>query len=168
LDYVTATEAASLPRFIDKIDKGSTPGECWNWIACKLQGYGIFQFQGKPRKAHRVSFISAYGEFAGDLHTNHLCNNRSCVNPEHMEATTAKLNTLWSDLAPAAKNAAKTHCLRGHPFDLITPGRRDCSICLNARIKKAQEKRKWRLKNEPGFRMSYNEKHRLYMQNRGK
>lgn len=114
-----------LERFWSKVDKaGPLPekrpdlGPCWVWTGSRNQsGYGNFAVhQADVWKAHRFSYLLAHGELRGDLEVDHLCRNRGCVNPRHLEEVTHLENTLQSG-NPTALNAAKTHCLRGHEFN---------------------------------------------------
>jgi hypothetical protein len=74
------------------------------------------------------------------LHIDHLCRNRACCNPAHLEAVTCKENILRSPIAVATINAAKTHCIRGHEFSpentIVTKTQRACRTCVraNARV----------------------------------
>ncbi len=65
--------------------------------------------------AHRFSYELANGPIPEGLQIDHLCRNRGCVRPDHMEAVTPRVNYLRGDSVPA-KNARKTECKRGHPF----------------------------------------------------
>jgi hypothetical protein len=74
-----------------------------------------------------------------DFDIDHLCRNRRCVNPEHLEAVTHRENMVRGDTF-AARNAAKTHCSKGHPLsgeNLVNQKRGDrvCRICANARVR---------------------------------
>jgi len=78
------------------------------------------------------------GPIPDGLTIDHLCRNRACVKPAHLEAVSQRVNTLRSPIAVAAINARKTHCKRGHAFDdlntrvSIGPNgqrRRDCRAC---------------------------------------
>lgn len=125
---------AVLPdRFWSKVDK-SALGGCWSWIGCKARGgYGMFRL-GKMVLAHRIAYEAYIGDIPQGLEIDHLCRNRSCVNPEHLELVTHQENTLRGDTLTAA-NARKTHCPRGHLYDAIDiRGRRWCRMCHDDQV----------------------------------
>lgn len=108
------------PRFWSKVNKDGplwSGTHCWPWTACRnAAGYGRFAL---PRKggtsAYRVAYELIKGPVPDGLELDHLCRNHSCVNPDHLEAVTPKVNLLRG-VGYAATNAAKTHCIRGHEF----------------------------------------------------
>lgn len=78
-------------KFLKKVEKTDT---CWNWTGrLDIGGYGRFsQGNGHWIKAHRASYTIYKGSIPNGLVVRHLCNNRKCVNPEHLETGTQKDN----------------------------------------------------------------------------
>jgi len=132
-------------RFWEKVDKTSS---CWNWTAYKNKdGYGRFGVKSSsPIAAHRFSYELHKGKIPKGLTIDHLCRNRKCVNPDHLEIVTQRENTLRGN-GVGVINARKTHCKRGHEY---TPentlirndnGGRRCRICIQEKIKQARLKK---------------------------
>lgn len=90
---------------------------CWVWLGCKSNiGYGKVLIEGENTLAHRFFYLTLKGPIPEGLCLDHLCRNRACVNPDHLEPVTPGENTLRG-VGPSALNRKKTHCLKGHPFD---------------------------------------------------
>lgn len=122
---------------------------CWEWQAAKSRnGYGVFVLSRRSLYSHRVSYEIHKGPISVGLHIDHLCRNKSCCNPEHLEAVTSRENTMRSPIAPAALNAAKTHCSYGHEYTpentvVIKGGRgRSCRTCRRWHERRAEAKRR--------------------------
>lgn len=116
---------------------------CWEWTGyLNKTGYGRLSQWKDGKRAHRFSYQYHFGNLDPNLTIDHICRNRKCVNPKHLEQVTMKVNTLRGNTF-AAKNAGKTHCKHGHPFSpdntIIRKGiyGRDCKICQKIRLKKA-------------------------------
>lgn len=129
-------------NFWVKVQKTDT---CWLWTGALDKGYGKFWFKQKIMQAHRVSWFLANGSFPS-LPLDHLCRNRACVNPAHLEPVTNKVNVLRG-VGFAAQNAKKSCCKYGHPFSAENtysyPARnmRQCRTCNRIRDRKKYEKR---------------------------
>jgi len=103
-------------RFWAKVEK--RPDGCWEWTGGTTgsTGYGQFWVKHRHQLAHRFSYTVIHGlEIPPGLTIDHLCRNRLCVNPAHLEPVTNRVNVLRGN-GPAARNAKKTHCKRGHEF----------------------------------------------------
>lgn len=114
---------------------------CWIWqAASSRKGYGqILVYKQNGRKAmypaHRAAFELAFGPIADGMTIDHLCRNRLCVNPAHLEAVTNRVNILRGE-GLTAQEARQTHCKNGHAFDLFNTrwyrGKRQCRACERA------------------------------------
>lgn len=130
-------------RFWRKVE---ITGECWNWTArLTTSGYGHFYIDGGKKHAHRVSYEMERGPIPDGMQIDHLCRNRKCVRPSHLEVVTLQENIRRGE-GLAVQNARKTHCPKGHPYsgsNLYThpKGRyRKCRACKrnSRRSKKAR------------------------------
>lgn len=101
------------------------------------QGYGRISLNSKTYKAHRIVYKLFKGALSKHLEIDHLCRNRACINPEHLEQVTHKINVLRGE-STNAKNARKTHCKRGHVlkgrnvYIVNKKGHRSCNTCKKA------------------------------------
>lgn len=124
-DFLTADQQR---RFWSKVEKLS-PTACWPWLGyCNPGGYGRFE----RAQAHRVAWELLRARIPDGLVIDHVCRNRSCVNPAHMEIVSNRENVLRG-VGLSAINRRKTHCDKGHEFTpentRYVKGVRDCRRC---------------------------------------
>lgn len=94
---------------------------CWHYRP-ELRGtYGYSQFRGEG--AHRVGYRLLVGEIPEGRQLDHLCRERRCINPAHLEPVTRRENILRG-ISFSARHAVATHCVQGHPFDEANTFRR--------------------------------------------
>ena len=107
---------------------------CWHWCGrLSRSGYGQVGYAGKRNlQAHRVVYEMERGPVADGLHLDHLCRNRACVRPDHMDPVSGRVNILRGQ-SPTANNSRKTHCAHGHELSGdnlgVCGGRRFCRAC---------------------------------------
>lgn len=96
-------------------------------------GYGNFYYERHNVAAHRFAYELEVGPIPDGLQIDHLCRNRACVRPSHLEPVTQFENWRRGE-APSVTNALKTHCKRGHEFTrentfVGREGGRFCNAC---------------------------------------
>lgn len=139
-------EISDLPkRFASKIQVDEETG-CWCWTASNTNGYGRYKHAGAMVPAHRFAFETLTGRVIGDLHSDHTCRNRSCVNPTHIELVTQAENNRRKDEALGI-GAYANFCVNGHQYTpentYWIPGihaRRDCKACIYERGRRRRER----------------------------
>lgn len=127
-------------RLLAKTDQNG-PNGCWVWQGAVANSYGIMNAGSRKGRAyvHRVSHELFIGPIPDGLHIDHLCGNRLCVNPEHLEAVTQRVNNF---------RTRRETCINGHPFTgenvrlNASSGQRLCVTCTRERARAKWPERK--------------------------
>lgn len=139
-----ALRAPALKRFWTKVEKTD---ECWNWTASRNKdGYGQFKVQGSNLSlAHRFAYEQLVGPIPEGLTIDHLCRNRACVRPAHLEAVPMEENHRRGRPGRFGGRQKQPYCKRGHPMDgpgsdvRISGTTRNCRICNRMRNREIRE-----------------------------
>lgn len=123
---------SELCRFLSKIDRTSEP-PCWIWAGGRdNHGYGKLEILGQTVAAHRWAYENLGGlALTPGLVIDHLCRNRLCVKPAHMEQVTSGENVLRGE-SPSAVAYRTDICKRGHSLlgaPVSKSGSRSCVEC---------------------------------------
>lgn len=132
---------------MDRILENSRPNDngCWIWYGAKVpQGYGVLNWRGDSYFAHRLSYELFVSDIPDGLQIDHLCREKACCNPDHLEVVTASENCKRIPL--------RDFCVRGHDLRLDgsfyhrkTKGggkSRLCKLCKSENNKKYRLARK--------------------------
>lgn len=146
------TRRTPFLRRVSKQFSQSVSG-CWEWSGhLDKNGYAgkLWNDYGKKESPYRTLYTLFFGNIPEGLQLDHLCRNKCCINPLHLEAVSPRENVLRSDNL-AARNAKKTHCIYGHPLiggnlylKKTKNGRkeRQCRICGRNASRKDYQRRK--------------------------
>ncbi|MFJ8213256.1 HNH endonuclease signature motif containing protein [Streptomyces sp. NPDC096033] len=120
-------------------------GFCWNWTGRRTHnGYGDFREGGVRTRAHRYAYEMLVGPIPEGLVLDHLCRNRLCVNPDHLEPVTIGENVLRG-MGPTSIAFRRGECVKGHSVDettgyLRSNGRYECRACSHRRQQEKPKK----------------------------
>lgn len=151
-----AKEIPVLKRLWAKIHVNESG--CWVFSALSSAGYGSIYYKRRTRATHALMWEISRGAVEANTELDHLCRNRACCNPDHLEPVTHQENMLRSPITIVGLNSIKTHCLNGHPLAgrnldswALKRGSRACRECSlerarnwhhrnrDARLKKMRE-----------------------------
>ena len=115
-------------RFWSRVTKGANPEDCWAWMGSHTTaGYGSGRWAGRAEYAHRIAYRLFVGPIPEGCELDHLCRNRGCCNPTHLEAVSHHANIQRA-------YALRTQCPQGHAYDEANTyvdalGHRKCRAC---------------------------------------
>jgi len=127
-----------IERFELKVDKSN---DCWQWVASTdRSGYGLFWHESRMKYAHRVYWELTVGPIPNGMELDHLCMNKGCVNPAHLEPVSHAINVRRA-------KAVTTACPQGHPYNgdnlrITKRGHRRCRACHLTTANSARDRRR--------------------------
>ena len=124
-----------VPLIVRIMERVKNVDSCWEWTGSfNHNGYGYISINNKTKRSHRISYELFKGKIPEGLQIHHECRNRKCVNPEHLEAVTCKVNLNRGINAMSLR----THCPQGHEYtsDNLVKRKygRDCATCNRVRV----------------------------------
>ena len=133
----------NVQAHVDRLCIPEPNSGCFIWLGrLSPTGYGLVsRLVGyEDTLAHRLSYVLTRGAIPENKQIDHLCRNRLCVNPEHLEAVSQRTNILRG-VGPTSINSKKTHCEHGHEFTsentiVKRSGTRNCRQCCYSANKK--------------------------------
>jgi len=142
-----------VQRFFEKVQVRHVG--CWVWTATRIRkGYGHFHTNGGMVTAHRMAYELLTGPIPEGKTLDHLCRNRICVRPDHLEPVDMRTNILRGN-GLAAQNARKVSCPVGHQLigeNLYRhkDGRRECLSCRRESLRRAAARQRAKKKAKDG------------------
>ena len=138
---------ALIQSFRSRVRIPDDPSKCWRWMAGVSGGYGMFWTGKKNEVTHRIMYELLHGEIRKIRTLDHLCRNRICCNPSHLEVVTIGENVLRGE-GPTAVNARRTECKSGHSFNKENTyyrksGGRACRVCVKLASKAWRKSKKY-------------------------
>jgi|SRR3990167_1332734 len=128
--------------FWPRVHPQPTPEGCWVWLGARgTGGYGALWDSGRRYYAHRWLFERVYGVIPPDLELDHLCRNRQCVNPIHLEMVSHLTNCQRG----IQRGHKITHCPKGHEYTLentYIPKSKACRMCRQCHTERERQRRK--------------------------
>ena len=139
---LSLAQREKLSAYVDQRVSMEPNSGCWLWLLSDgshgyPQGSVPIVTGERVTLAHRLSYLARHGEIPSGYDIDHLCRNRCCVNPDHLEAVTRHSNRARQfGIATAADHVSADGCPKGHGPYRIVSGRQVCPGCHSIRNKR--------------------------------